>query len=103
MMRTAFPEKKLEEYLVEKVEAAGGLCIKQTSPGDRGIPDRLIVWPRNGWAQHHWVELKVPGGSVKPWQERWHKRLRERNAFVRVIWTHKMVDEYVEEYGARAR
>ena len=53
-------EKDLEAYLVSECEARGWDAIKFTSPGRRGVPDRIIV-------AHYGVvvfcELKHPNGK----------------------------------------
>lgn len=56
-------EVKMKEYAVEKhlisvTRACGGMCIKFTSPGMTGVPDRIVILPggKIGFA-----ELKAPG------------------------------------------
>lgn len=39
-------EKELERKLVYKVKKLGGRAFKFISPGNSGVPDRLIVLPR---------------------------------------------------------
>lgn len=41
-------ERDLERYLMRRVKALGGLCFKFVSPGNAGVPDRLIILPKNG-------------------------------------------------------
>ena len=38
-------ESYIESYLVRKVKEHGGLCYKFVSPGNPGVPDRLIITP----------------------------------------------------------
>lgn len=38
-------EKAVEAYLRKCVKAAGGLALKLVSPGQTGVPDRLILMP----------------------------------------------------------
>lgn len=103
VMRTGVSEEKIEAYLKRRVEECGGMCEKFVSPGKRGVPDRLVTWPRPGFAQIHFIELKTVGGKLQPWQERDHEERRKLGCHVRVFWTKRMVDEYVEHYGARPR
>ena len=66
-------EASIEGYLRERVEALGGVCIKLSPVGLRGVPDRLIVLsgPRVVF-----VELKRPkGGVISALQHWWRKRL----------------------------
>lgn len=103
MRRVTVKEEKVEAYLVRRVEECGGLCDKFVSPGKRGVPDRIVTWPRDGWAQIHFIEVKTLGGKLKPWQLLDHEQRRVRGCHVRVLWTKKMVDDYIAEFGARPR
>ena len=69
-------EKSIENVLRKAVEDAGGLCLKWTCPGHRGVPDRMILFPGDIIA---FVELKRPGAKVKAGglQEWWRQRLWE--------------------------
>ena len=55
-------EKDVEQHLKKQVENFGGLCLKFISPGTRGVPDRLIIYNGNVL----FVELKKPGGKLRP-------------------------------------
>lgn len=55
-------EKQLEQKLKKEVEKLGGLCLKLTTPGFTGIPDRLILLPGGVVGI---VELKRPKKSKK--------------------------------------
>ena len=56
-------ENRVEEALRKKVIAAGGLCLKFVSPGQRGVPDRLCIMPHGVVA---FAELKAPGKHIDP-------------------------------------
>ena len=56
-------EKVVEGKLVRAVKKAGGLAIKFASPGQSGMPDRLVILPTGCVA---FVEVKAPGGKVRP-------------------------------------
>ncbi|OMQ26876.1 VRR-NUC domain-containing protein [Serratia oryzae] len=66
-------ESVIEANLVKQVKAAGGTAYKFTSPGRRGVPDRLVLLP-GGRAV--FVECKAPGETPRPDQLREHNRLR---------------------------
>lgn len=66
-------EASIERHLVAKVKTAGGTAYKFTSPGHRGVPDRLVLLP-GGRAV--FVECKAPGEQPRPDQVREHNRLR---------------------------
>lgn len=67
-------EKSIENILRKAVEDEGGVCLKWTCPGHRGVPDRMILFPGGIIA---FVELKRPGAKVKAGglQEWWRQRL----------------------------
>ena len=69
-------EKSIENVLRKAVEDEGGVCLKWTCPGHRGVPDRMILFPGGIIA---FVELKRPGAKIKAGglQEWWHNRLWE--------------------------
>ena len=51
-------ECAVEKHLISATRACGGMCIKFTSPGMSGVPDRIVILPggKIGFA-----ELKAPG------------------------------------------
>lgn len=72
-------ESRIERALREGVEALGGECYKFTSPGRRGVPDRIVYLPHpqaEGTFVRVHVETKAPGRGLKPWQERERARLQ---------------------------
>nr|DAT75981.1 MAG TPA: Nuclease [Caudoviricetes sp.] len=60
-------EKDIEQKLVKAVKQIGGMCLKFTSPGFDGVPDRLVLLPLGRMA---FVELKAPGKEPRPLQLR---------------------------------
>ena len=75
-------EREVERALVQRVEAAGGLAWKFTSPGRRGVPDRVVMLPGRA---PEFVELKRKGQKPRADQLRQHKRMRAAGAIVHVI------------------
>ena len=67
-------EKSIENVLRKAVEDEGGVCLKWTCPGHRGVPDRMILFPGGVIA---FVELKRPGAKVNAGglQEWWREKL----------------------------
>lgn len=67
-------EKSIENVLRKAVEDEGGVCLKWTCPGHRGVPDRMILFPGGIIA---FVELKRPGAKVKAGglQEWWRMKI----------------------------
>ena len=78
------PEAKTENALVRAVLRLGGIAYKFTSPGRRGVPDRLVVLPGG---RVMFVEVKAPNGRLSKLQEVEIARLRGLGARVAVIWS----------------
>jgi len=83
-------EKKIEERLRTKAKEAGGLAAKWVSPSMSGVPDRIVFLPGG---RIIFVELKRPGESPTPLQDRIIGMLRGLGADVRVVDSMEKVDE----------
>ena len=67
-------EKQIEEKLRQAIKAMGGIAYKFISPGNIGVPDRIILLPGGGvW----FVELKTDNGRMTATQERQAHRIRQ--------------------------
>lgn len=86
-------EKDIEKYLRDKIKKAGGVAYKFISPGNNGVPDRLICLPTG---KAIFVELKAPGKEPKPHQNLQINRLRNLNFKVFVIDSFEKVDALLE-------
>jgi len=87
-------ETLLERRLVREVKAAGGMAPKWTSPGNRGVPDRLVILP-NG--RTIFVEMKAPGKPLEPLQRKWAKTLRGLGHKVYKIDSDADIDRFIDE------
>ncbi|EJL44012.1 VRR-NUC domain-containing protein [Brevibacillus sp. CF112] len=87
-------ESALERRLVREVKAIGGLALKWTSPGNRGVPDRIVILP-NG--QTIYVEMKAPGKPLQPLQEKWARTLRGMGHQVYKIDSDEAIDRFIQE------
>lgn len=74
-------ERDVENYLVERVRAAGGEVRKVQWIGRNGAPDRFVML--KGLSM--WVEIKAPGEKPRPSQVREHERMRSMGQRVEVI------------------
>ncbi len=83
-------EKNIEGYLRDKVKAAGGMAYKFVSPGNAGVPDRIVLLPGGKVV---FVELKAPGKKSTPLQEAQQRRIRALGFMVMVVDTRQGVDE----------
>lgn len=88
-------ESKVEAHLRKRVLQMGGLCWKFTSPGLRGVPDRVVLMPEG---QICWVELKAPGRKPGPLQLRRHAEMRARGHRVVVLDSTEAVDYFMETF-----
>lgn len=90
-------ERDIELYLIRKVEERGGLALKFTSPGNDGVPDRIVMLP---FGKITFVELKTERGRLSAIQKWQQERLRKRGCEVRTIWSKAQVDEWMGGGGA---
>lgn len=74
-------ESQIEARLVRMVRERGGLCYKFISPGNPGVPDRIII-TKDGRTVY--VELKTEIGSLQRIQQWQISEMKRRGADVRV-------------------
>ena len=83
-------EKVVEEELVRRVEAAGGVAEKVRVIGARGFFDRLVVLPGGNIL---FVELKRPkGGRVSHHQHARHEKYKKLGARVAIVRSLREID-----------
>lgn len=84
-------EADIEERHRKRVQDAGGISYKFTSPARRSVPDRLDLLPIPAAARHvvaqyvQFTECKRPGAVPTPAQLREHERLRALGFVVNVV------------------
>ena len=59
-------ESELERILADEVRKEGGRTYKWVSPGNGGVPDRIVCFPGG---EIYFVELKTESGRVSPQQK----------------------------------
>ena len=107
--RTArdFPQQRPQDgermptlaQLFERVKALGGLVIKLNVTGTVGVPDRLVILPGGAvWL----VELKRPGGRVRPTQAVMLGRLVELGANAALLSSKEEVDEWIRKVASES-
>lgn len=92
-------ESAIEAKLVKGIREAGGLCYKFTSPGNPGVPDRIIILPGGRVV---FAELKTEIGrlsSIQRWQT---GELQARGAEVRVLKGLEQVQDFLREVATDA-
>lgn len=87
-------EADIEARLVRLVREGGGLCYKFVSPGNAGVPDRIVVTPSG---RTIFVELKKKSGRLSALQRRQIQALRLRGADARVLYGMEQVRAFAEE------
>jgi hypothetical protein len=88
-------ERALEAYLRDRVQAAGGRAYKFVSPGNAGVPDRLVVFPGG---EVCFVELKAPGRKSTKLQTLQQQRLADLGCLVYAdVDSRESIDRLVKE------
>jgi hypothetical protein len=67
-------EKVVETYLRNRAKAMGGKAYKFVSPGNDGVPDRMVCLPGG---VVFFIETKAPGKVSTPLQRFQQKQMRE--------------------------
>jgi hypothetical protein len=81
MMRK-IKESDVRKYFYEQAEKNLCKAEKFTSPSSRDVPDELVT---TRWGQMYLVELKRPGGELRPGQVRDHAVRAEYGVRVYVV------------------
>ena len=89
-------EKDVESYLRGRVKAAGGVAYKWVSPGNNGVPDRVVCLPGG---RIYLVETKAAGKTPRPSQKNQHRRLHAMGIPVWVLDSKAAVDGFLREVG----
>lgn len=87
-------EREIEKKLVDGVRKLGGRAYKFVSPGNDGVPDRIVVLP--GIAPV-FVELKTETGRLSSLQNVQIKKLKDLGQDVRVLYGLEDVKRFLEE------
>lgn len=87
-------EKDIENYLRLQVKKLGGLAYKFVSPGNVGVPDRIIIMP-NG--RIYFVELKTEKGKLTELQNRQIQKIRNMQQEVRIVYGKAGADDFIKE------
>lgn len=87
-------EREVEKKLVDGVQRMGGRAYKFVSPGNDGVPDRIVVLPDTA---PMFVELKTESGRLSRLQKVQITRLENLGQNVRVLYGAKDVENFLEE------
>ena len=90
-------ESKIEARLVREVRKRGGLCYKFVSPGNPGVPDRIVILPGGRTV---YIELKTEIGRLSKVQKWQREEIQKRGADIRVLKGMDQVLEFLKEVDA---
>ena len=91
-------EKIVENHFVWAVERAGGKTYKFTSPGRKGVADRIACLPDGStW----FVELKTKGGRLSALQKMFMSDMTLLNQNYACLWTTEQIDEFIKTLPRR--
>lgn len=88
-------ENLVESYFIEQVNEHGGFSRKYTSPGRRGVPDRIAFLPSLGAV---FVELKTEKGNLSILQVREIERMTQTGAACAVLNSRIEIDVFFIKY-----
>ena len=87
-------EKIVENHFVWAVERIGGKTWKFTSPGRKGVADRIACLPDGAtW----FVELKTKGGRLSELQKMFMSDMALMNQKYACLWSKEQIDGWIIE------
>lgn len=89
-------ERDIERILVDGVRKLGGRAYKWTSPGNGGVPDRIVILPGK---RPIFVELKTDTGRLSALQRVQIERLEKLGQDTRVLYGERQVGEFLAQCG----
>lgn len=87
-------ESTIEGRLVRGARGAGWLVYKFVSPGNAGVPDRILIGPNGAVI---FAELKTETGRLSAAQKTQIERLRRHGQDVRVLFGPDDVTRFIAE------
>lgn len=89
-------EKEIEKILVNEVRKLGGRAYKWVSPGNDGVPDRIVIFPGRAPV---FVELKTESGDLSPLQRVQIGRLQKLGQRVEVVRGIDGLSQFFQDLG----
>lgn len=89
-------ESEIENILRDEVKKAGGRAYKWVSPGNDGVPDRIVIFPGRVPV---FVELKTEQGVLSALQRAQIQRLKELGQSVYVVRGIDGVSQFFQDLG----
>ena len=89
-------EKEIEKILVTEVKKLGGRAYKWTSPGNDGVPDRIVILPGE---RPYFVELKSENGRLSALQKIQIDRLQNLKQQIFVVRGIDGLSQFFQDIG----
>ena len=87
-------EKELERKFVNILRKKGCIVYKFVSPGNAGVPDRLVITPDG---KVHFAELKRKGKLLRPLQVMQARRLAKNHVKVHLVDGMEAIRAFLQE------
>ncbi|WP_394523692.1 VRR-NUC domain-containing protein [Lacrimispora sp. JR3] len=89
-------ESEIEKILVNEVRRLGGRAYKWVSPGNSGVPDRIVIFSGQSPI---FTELKTDTGKLSALQKVQIKRLADLGQRIYVIYGINGLSQFFRDYG----
>lgn len=89
-------ESEIEKILVNEVRRLGGRAYKWVSPGNDGVPDRIVIFPGKPPV---FTELKTDIGKLSALQSVQIKKLKDLGQQVEVVKGINGLSQFFQDYG----
>lgn len=86
-------ERDIEKKLLNAIRKMGGEAFKWVSPGNDGVPDRIVMLPGGRLI---FVELKADRGRLSPIQKIQIRRIQKLGQDVEVVQGMDGLEEFLE-------
>jgi hypothetical protein len=86
-------ERDIEKKMLNAVRKMGGEAFKWVSPGNDGVPDRIVMLPGGRLI---FVELKADRGRLSPVQKIQIRRIQKLGQDVEVVQGMDGLEEFLE-------
>jgi hypothetical protein len=87
-------ESEVENHFVWTIERMGGKTYKFTSPGRKGVADRIACLPDG---QTWFVELKTKGGRLSALQNLFAEDMARLQQNYACLWTKEQIDDFIRK------
>lgn len=90
-------EREIEKKLIDRVRDLGGRAYKWVSPGNNGVPDRIVILPGGRIV---FVELKADRGRLSALQQIQIRALKKLGCDVQVLQGPDQVQAFMDTITA---